>query len=217
MAYKTLQALVTDTEKALYQAAGPGVQIYAQDVLIQQLQNAFDFIFLDYWWPQFIRREVRTLDGVSGLVTVPFALITHYEDIKAVFRRNSDRPLPELPLSYNSLDYPTGSLARHIEATGDSNLFRVYPTDALDNIVVVGRTRPATDFISTDVVPFDSTALVHYAAWSYFTDDESNPAAAAKHQGLFEKRMQQLKDALPQVVELNPRHGYVPDQWSERG
>jgi len=213
MAYKTMQALVTDVERALYQSAGPGVQIYAQDVIVQKLQAAFNHCFLHKFWPQFRRREVRTLSGVNGLLSTPLTLIREWEDIQYVFRRNSDRPLPHIPSSFNTL-HITGTTARYIEATGDSNIFKVWPETAEGDIVVIGRSRPAADYGLSDTVLFDATALVHFAAWWYFTDDDSNPAAAETHRGLFESRMGQLVEgAFGNAVELNPRQGYIPDQW----
>lgn len=215
---KTLQALITDVEKALYQSAGPGVQIYAQDIIGRHLNEGFKHCYKQKFWPQFRKRETRTLNGTTGLVTAPFTYIQDWEDIQHVFRRGSDRPLPVVPASYNTLDDPpSSSTPRFIEATGDTNLFRVYPVASTGDVQVVGRSTRLTDFGATDTVPFDDVALVHYAAWSYFTDDASNPASAAKHQGLFEGRMKSIwNDAQSHSIELNPQTGYVPDRWYER-
>lgn len=216
MPFKTMQQLITETERALYQSAGPGVQIYAQDVLQNKLQKAFNHCFSDKFWPYFVRRETKVLSGVLGLLTTPPTLTRDWEDIKHVFREGSTRPLPHIPTSFNTLSL-TGTTARYIEATGDSNILRFYPLTAVGNVQIVSRLRPAADFILTDTVPFDETALIHFAAWWYFADDDSNPAAAATHQGLFENRMKQLESAaFGNSVELNPNQGFVPDQWYER-
>lgn len=214
---KTLQALVTDTEKALYQSAGPGVQVYAEDIIARLINEAFDHCNKQEFWPQYRKRETRTLDGVTGQVTAPFTYIADWEDIQHVFRDGSDRPLPIMPASFNTIAHPpSSSVPRFIEASGDSNLFRVYPLDAIGTVQVIGRTTRTADFALTDVVPFDAQALTHYAAWSYFTDDASNPAAAAKHQGLYEMRMKKIRDnAFDHAVQLNPQSGYIPDRWTE--
>lgn len=216
--HKTLQALVTDTEKALYQSAGPGVQVYAQDIIARHINEAFEHIYKQRYWPQFRKRETRTLDGVTGQVTVPFTYIQDWEDIQHVFRRGSDRPLPVLPASYNSLDDPVNhATPRYIEATGDANLFRIYPLAAEGDVLVVGRATQLVEYGLLDEVPFDHLALVHYAAWTYFTDDASNPASAAKHQGLFESRMKVILDnSQNHEIELNPNSAYIPDRWYER-
>jgi len=211
---KTLQALISDVEKALYQSAGPGVQMYSQDLIASLLQQAFKHCYRAEFWPQYRRREVRTLNGLTGHVTAPLVYIRDWDDVQHVFRRGTDRPLPILPAATNTLDI-VGTSARWIEASGDANIFTVYPLEATDNIVVVGRETRISEFGLSDTVPFDDLALVHFAAWSYFTDDASNPASAAKHQGLFETRMKKLKDdAFGHTVELNSRSGYIPDRWS---
>lgn len=214
---KTLQGLITDTQKALYQSAGPGVQMYAQDLIAAHIQQAFKHCYRAAFWPQFRKREVRTLDGLTGQITVPLTYIKDWEDLQHVYRRNSPVPLPQLPAALNTLDIPAGTTARWIEASGDAKLFFVYPFGATDNIVAIGRKTWETEFTLTDTVPFDDLALVHFAAWSYFTDDASNPASALKHQGLYERRMQTLKsDAFSHAVQLNSQSGHIPNQWYER-
>ncbi len=217
MAYKTMAALITDVERALYQSAGPAVQLYSQDIILQQIQDAFDHLFTKAWWPQFRKRETLVLDGTTGYPTTPLLFINQYEDIRYVYGENRDRPLSKLQLATNTLNanFDTGSDPRYIE--GDvTNIFRVWPSTAVGNILVVGRVRPAP-YIITDTVAFDATAIKHFAAWSYFTDDASNPAAAAKHQGLFETRLAQITDDnFNEPIQLDPLTDRVPNQWFER-
>lgn len=211
---KTMNQLITDTQKLLHQAAGLSVQVYSQDVLMQLIQHAFDHCFTAKYWPSFIRREVRVLNGTTGLVTVPFTLIKEFKDIQSVYRANSSHPIPEMPLSYNTLDLPSGGLMKFIEGRTDSYLFTAYPLDATDQIVVVGRERPANEFILTDVVPFDHLALIYYACWSYLVDDASNAGAAEKYQGLYNTRMKELEDSeFKNIVPLNPRSGHILSTW----
>lgn len=217
MAYKTMSALITDVERALYQSAGPAVQLYSQEIIQQQIQDAFDHLFTKAWWPWFRVRETLTMDGATGYPTTPLVSITQYEDIRYVYSVNRERPLSKLPLGTNILNnnFDTGTIPRYIE--GDATrIFRVWPSASVGSIVVVGRMRPAA-FIITDTVPFDATAIKHFAAWSYFTDDASNPAAAAKHQGLFETRLAQItEDAFNEPITLDPMVDRAPNQWYER-
>lgn len=211
---KTLQALTTAVERKLYQAAGPGVQIYAEDVIMGMLQDAFDHVFTSKFWPQFMVREVRTLNGTSGIPTAPFTSILETKDIHSVFRRNSDIPIPRLPNSINTLDINTGGAIKFYAPRVDTSLITAYPLDATDEIVVIGRARPANPFIATDTVPFDSLALEYWAAWEYCVDDASNAGMAAKFQGLFDSRMKELEDSeFDNVVMLNPRSEQIPTRW----
>lgn len=214
---KTMAQLITDVQRELYQSSGVGVQLYSQDRIMQLINQAYEHCMKQEFWPQYRKREVRVLDGTTGRVTVPFTYILDWEDIQHVFRENSDRPLPITPASFNTLNYPpSGATPRFIEASGDSKLFRVYPPDATGSVQVVGRATITASYNLNDIVAFDSLALTHFAAWSYFTDDASNPAAALKHQGLFETRMDKIKDqSFDHAVQLNPHSGYIPDRWHE--
>lgn len=212
---KTMQNLITATEKRLYQLAGPAVQVYAQDVIMQKLQDAFDHLFTTKFWPQFVVREVKTINGIDGKVTVPFSLITEPKDIHSIFRRSSEHPIPRLPNSINTLDIPETAIAKFWQPRTDNYLFTIYPLDATDQIVVIGRQKPkATDFILTDVVPFDHLALEYWAAWDYCVDDASNAGAAAKFQALFNSRIKELEDAeFDNIVLINPHTSQVPTRW----
>lgn len=216
MVYKTMQALITDVEKAIYQSAGPSVQLYSQDIIMQHLQDAFDHIFTKRWWPQFRVRETLTLDGTTGYPTTPLVHIKLYEDIRYVYPDIGSRPLSKLPLATNVLSngFNNGTTARWIE--GDAtNIFRVYPAGATGQVSVVGRERP-DPFIITDPVPIDPTLMKHFAAWSYFTDDGSNPGSAEKHRGLFETRLAQFEDdSFNEPVMLDPSSTRVPTEWNE--
>lgn len=214
MSYKTMTELVTDVEAALYQSAGPQVQIYSQSIITQMVQDAFDHFFLKRFWNQFRKREQRTLDGVTGQITAVPTFISDYHDLEHVFRENSDRPLPQLPHSLNTLNL-SGATPKFIEASGDTKLFTVYPLTATGNVLLVGRRRPA-QYAMEDVVEFDPLVLKHFAAWNYFCDDGANPASASKHQVLFEKRLKELELADEQhAVVLDPYATALPDQWYE--
>lgn len=216
MAFKTMTQLITDTEKAIYQSAGTSVQIYSQDIIMQQLQHAFTHLFDLHWWPRFIVREVLTLDGTTGQATVP-AFITEFKDIRYVFAGTYTRPIPEMPLGLNPANTiaANGGLPRFLEGTNDTKLVRVYPLNATGTITLVGRARPA-DFVLADPVPFDSLLLTHFAAWSYFTDDGSSPASAQRHQGLFENRLKQIEDSeFNAPIRLDRGSNDIPSRWSE--
>lgn len=211
---KTLQALISQTERALYQSSGPGVQVYAQDDIAQHLNDAFKHCYRAEWWPQYRKREVRVLDGVTGQVTADFTDILAWDDIQHVYRDGSIKGLSVLPASLTALGI-TGDQARFIEADGTAKLFTVFPRTATGQIEVVGRKTYNSEFGLVDVVPFDDLALVHFAAWSYFVDDASNPASAMKHQGLYESRMRLLRDdSFGHTVELNPHAEEIPTRWS---
>lgn len=212
---KTLQDLITDTERMLYQSAGPAVQVYSQDVLAQKLNQAFTRCFEAKFWPQFNVRETRTLNGTTGKTTTAFTSITDWMDVDRVFKQYSATPIPVMPRSFNALDIPAGSV-KFIDPANDATLFTAYPLTATDQISVVGRSRPthSGNFNLSDNVPFDYLALEYHAAWEYAIDDASNAALAAKFQALFDSRMEQLEELnFPDFVALSPRSGVIPMEW----
>lgn len=215
MAFKTLAQLVTAVETALYQSAGPQVQVYSQDILAQMIQQGFNHVFDKRFWHDFRKREQRTLNGTTGQVTAVLTFINEYRDIQYVFRDGSKRPLPILPTMYNTLSM-SGTTPRYIEASGDSKLFLVYPLTSVGDVLVLGRARPTADYAMDEEVEFDQTCLTHYAAWQYFADDGANPASAARHQGLFETRLKTLELADQQfAVQLDSMTGDIPTEWRE--
>lgn len=213
---KTLQQLINDTERLLYQAVGSGVQVYSQDNLAQKVQQAFETIFKAKFWPQFLVREVRTLNGTTGKVTAPFTSILEWGDVFAIFRAGSRSPIPQLPYSFNTLNF-SGPYAKYADPASDNTLFTLYPLTSTGQIVVVGRAGRTTEFTLTDIVPFDYLALEYHAAWSYMIDDASNPAMVEKFQTQFSNRIKQLwENAQTHVVKLNPQSGEIPRQWYEK-
>jgi hypothetical protein len=214
MAFKTMQELVTKVERYLYQSAGPQVQIYSQDLLVSFVQNAFNHVFNEEFWPHFVKREQRTLDGSTGTITSPLTHIIEWRDIYKVFRDGSRTALPHMPLAFNTIGLE-GATPRFIEARSDSSLFTVYPTDATGDVLVIGRARPASDFAYDEEVPFDEDVIAHFAAWQYFVDDENAPSAD-KHRQLFEQALKRYRDnVFSHSVQLDPMMNNVPDRWSE--
>ena len=215
MQTKTVQQLLSIIERMLYQAAGVDVQVYAQDIIVDKINQAFIRCFEAKFWPQFLVREVRTVDGVTGQVTVPFTSITTWEDVYRVFRTGSQKPLAIMPDSYNLLSLPTGTVSRFI-APSITSIFTVYPLEASDEILVIGRARPINtgDFSLSDIVPFDYMALAYHVAWEYAVDDASNGAMASKFQTLFDSRMAQLEDiSFADFVDIAPNTSDIPTEW----
>lgn len=213
---KTLAELITETQEKMYQSAGPAVQIYSEDIIARKLNETFDRCFKAKFWPQFTKREVRTLDGVTGKTTAPFTLIKEWDDVHSVFRYNSRNPIPTMPESYNLLQLPTGTVIRFLEPAADATLFTAYPLTANDQIVVVGRATPTRygALLKTDIVPFDHLALEYGAAWELATDEASNAGMASKFQGLFNSRMKELEEgAYDNIVQLHPNRSEIPREW----
>ena len=217
MQFKSMQDIVTAVQRGLYQSAGPQVQLYSEEIIMQMVQDAFDDLaFGKDWWPHLIKREIRTLNGTTGEMTSDLSFIQQYGDIRYVFRNGSKRPLPVLPMASNTLDL-SGDTPKFIEPTDSTTkLFRIWPLASTGDILVVGRSRPASDYtIDAEQVAFDHLALRYYALWSYFTDDEAIQSAA-KYRKLLDDRLNILKDAaFSGPIVLDPDIDSIPTQWGE--
>lgn len=215
MVDKTLEDLITDIQKGLYQAAGVGVQIYSQDILISKITDAFIVFASDpeVRWERFAQSNTYTLNGTTGRTVVPVAtLFPYYDFIERVYVADSENQLVKAPTTGNYL-HTTGNKPLQIiqDAT---DVMRVIPITATGDITIIGHTYP-TSFALADVVPFDYLALKHYVIWKYMTEDGSNPGAAELSRQEFENRYSQLKKMqMNAPIALNGRGGYdYPTEW----
>jgi hypothetical protein len=217
MVDKTLTALISETQKLLYQQAGLGVQVYSQDNIAQKIVHGFDLLFTndDYKWKRFDVYVQKTLDGTTGRVTTDIDEITSFDDLYSVYRGNTDHRLTKFSSERNPFNV-TGTTPMQYMADG-TRLIRVVPFTSTGDVVLYGRQRPATyPFILTDVVPFDYIALTYFAAWSYCADDAANAAQADKFQGLFEERIKQLhKSQNNEPIALNADRVDIPTRWHD--
>lgn len=214
----TVNALVTKIERELSMVPGLNVQVYAKDNLAQRVQAIFDITFSEKNWKRFNRREQHTLDGVTGSIVDTFTQIPDFDNIVRIFPADRSVALAKLPLEFNP-NLEAGGLPRYYEFNGTiGKLITVHPVSALGDIVVMGQYRPP-DFLQTDVVPFDQWAIIYGAAWMYAVDDGANPAAIAKFQGLYEKRIKQLySNQTDDPIRLTGnRSGEYPTTWSDNG
>jgi hypothetical protein len=220
MREKTLLQIAVDAERELYQSAGLSVQVYAQDNLVQKIQNAFQMFFDDtsVKWKRFIAYTTYTLDGTSGHTTVPVKnTYKNYEDIIAVYPGTSQRRLAGWPGGNPASFISSTPLFVLPDPTG-TDLLKVLPSNASGQIVVEGRLFPTFPFNPSDVVPFDALTLTYFVAWQYAVDDGSNPAGSEKLRQLFEERYKQMKiNANSEPIALNSQYGNIPSTWRDEG
>lgn len=219
MRNKTFAQLVQLCVKEISMVYGTTVQTYAEPRLRVKLQFAFERLFDEYWWPQFMSRETWTLDGTTGCVTTDVSTyIKRYEDIAAVFNATYTRPLSQVPENVNVLNI-VGSRARFVAPHNDSTkVFRIYPVASTDSVSVAFRTLPDA-FDDADTVNFDDMLLVYQTVFDYLADDGTNPTATAKYQAMANDRLQQLLELLnKQRVPVN-YHNLHPlnDVWTFDG
>lgn len=182
----TVTEMVNRVTLLLSQVSGENVQVYAEDRIVDMLQNTYDTVFDKLWWPRRMRRETKALSGTDGEVTVVFTALTRYEDIKHIYREDEEWPLTEVPLNINP-NVIKGSRARHYEPTQTAGkIFKCYPIASVGNVIAEYRTKQAvfnSDFDA--VVDFDVDLLVFGSVYEYLEDDGTNPGATERYRNKY--------------------------------
>lgn len=195
MVDKTIADLIVDIESELYQVAGISTQVYAQDMLMRKIINAYLMIATDpeFKWKRFRTTTEYTLDGTTGRTTADVSLTYRtFDDIYSVFPENSNEPLKSGGVRHN-LRLITGTTPQ-IYVPDSVGIIRIVPTTAVGKIIVVGRYLPkVSGFTLGDTIPFDYLAIVYFVCWQSALDDGANPAMAEKFQQLYENRIKQLR------------------------
>lgn len=218
----TFDDIINRTITRLSQLTGASVQTYSIDRIGEMVQHKFDVLFDETWWHQFMYWEPITLSNTTGEPAAPTADLTalsnplkRFDDIKAIYPPNSNKPLPYLPENVNP-DNITGSAARFVEPVGTTGkIFRILPVTVTDVVNMHYRSKP-DNFVTGDTVNFDDQALILGATYDYLEDDGTNPGATEKMKDMFESRVRQLKKLRAQLPSaLDPRLTETLDEWRE--
>lgn len=193
MAYKTAQALMNDTLKAVGLVSGTSVQIYTEPQIYASIQTVFDMVFKKRFWDHLTDWHTVTPNGTTGLSTTDLdTFLKDHTDIEQVWAADWSRRIVR---PYNT-DYQlvTGAHVLYYtpikyDSTAPDNfnkkVIKFWPVSATGPVAIRCRTQP-TDFTPTDVVPFPAHIMAQAAAWNLLDSDGINPTAAAKAQQMFD-------------------------------
>lgn len=211
---KTLEETITEVEILLAQTAGPAVQRYAGERIAKFIQQSFDILFNEEFWPQFRHWQIQTLDGSTGFPTT-VSDFAAFMDLMAIYPQNENRRLSRLPFPFNPF-LLSNTTPIFVEPQAGTKLFRIWPLAAVGTIYVQGRRKPAA-FTLEEEIDFDEVCLQSLAAWKYCVDDGNNPMQAEKLQAIYDQRLITLKgQSLGNIpIDFDPRFAAVPTQWTE--
>lgn len=225
--FSSYATLITDAVRRVRQVPGVGTQLYSETVLGSYIQEAYEVLRKETWWPWLMRRTQGTLNGSTGVVIgTPWSTVglSDFDDIRAIYLGSYQHRLPMVsedfnPLTLNGLQYAryVEPLSIHDDPTG-SILFRLYPANVTGEVYVWARCDPVGLFTNPAVlVPMNRFMLLNYAMWRYMTDDAANPGAAGAALQMYEKiKEQELMKVNSHPIYLNPSIGQVNDAWQER-
>ena len=225
--FSTYTALITSCVQRLRQVQGTQTQLYSEPVIGTLIQEGYEILRKEAWWPWLMKRLTGTLDGTTGKVTgTPWSTggLNDFDDIRAIWLSSYQQRLPVVDESINAEQMLGTQFARfveplsyHADPTGVS-LFRVLPVVTTGSVYVWARCDPTSLFTNPAiVVPMNKYLLHNYTMWRYWTDDGSNPAAAAAALQAYEKiKTQELMKVNSTPVWLDPGYGQTNDAWQER-
>lgn len=195
--------VINSVEVLLRQEVGPSVQQYSEDIIAKLLQDSFDRLFKNYWYPEYYNSgDTFTLDGTTGQVVEDLtAKIKRWDDIHFVWKSPYVNPLRRKPPGINPL--MVSNYEPMWEPIGGAKVFRIYPTTHTGKVVVAYRTKPA-DFVASDTMLIDTKIMEAEAAMNYIIDDMTNQEAVKK----FTKQMGDREGDLRVALGSGPRPQY---------
>lgn len=217
--------LITRVERRLSQLAGPGTQVYTQDILLEHITSAFTTTFDDHIWPGYQVWVTSALDETVGVATADLAAVvdsdgnslalTDFFDLIGVYPSGASAPLPNAPLDVIP-DLVTGTAARYIVAYPQrpDKVFRVIPYTATGSLYIQYRARPSNIDMDTNL-KVDDELLVCAATFLYLADDATNPTATNIALGRLQARQRTVAQNLAQRIPLGARNAQPVDYfWS---
>ncbi len=229
MPYQTTATLVPRIIRRLTQVVGTGTQIYAEDRILEILQEVYRQAARAYWWPDLMQRFDVNVDLTSGIVTSDLinpsrtARVESFGDIRSVFYNDYPRPLAQLPGNISTNALLTGipgyvaPLAYGEDPTG-YRWFKLVPVPSGDvNLHVLARITPINIFTDVDVlVPIDEFVLINGVCYKYCIEDGNNPAMAEQFRNTYESELQGEIDSYDnQPIPLDTRVGSIPGTFMD--
>jgi hypothetical protein len=225
--FSTYTALITAAMLRLRQVSGTQTQLYSEPVVGSYIQEGYEILRKETWWPWLMKRVNGTLDGTTGKVTgTPWATagLTDFDDIRAVWLSSYQQRMAMVGEDINPDTLTSQQFARYVEPLSihddptSNYLFRLLPVTTVGTVYVWARCDPVSLFTTPSVVvPMNKYLLHNYAMWRYMTDDGSNPGAAGAALQAYEKlKDQELQKVNDQPIWLDPGYGQTNDVWQER-
>lgn len=213
--------IATIKERVLYELrtqAGLSTQIYAEDVILTNIQSTFDELMnmSDVFWPDYMKWNTWTVDGTTGEVTDDItAELTRHEDIRMMWYDQRDYPIQRLP-SMQRYDKVRGVATFWEPLLQDPKIFRILPIDTpTASLLVHHKIRPASFVADDDVCWMDLDMIACGAAYYFLAGEGAEADATNSMRAHFiTKRKEIIDNMIDYEVPLNRfRRAQLPDTW----
>lgn len=218
----TARQIISEVQRLVGEAAGAGVQIHAEDGMLETLNRVARLAFTRFSWDQFINWQELELDGSTGLVTNEHAFddVKGLEDFLCIYREGEEIPIPKLARTSNPFNL-TGTRVQcwtelvYSHANYQGKRLQFWPRTATTTLQVCTRLDP-TPFNFNDETYMDRDVLVAGTAWLTLLGDDLNPAAAEGHKQFMDERFSTIIKALALQPTTTAGRPPVPNDWFVR-
>jgi len=201
----TLARIIERAQGVIGEVAGPGVQVHAEDRMLNDAVSAFNMVFIKIAWPQYTQWSRHELDGTTGQFTGATNLsnVKDFTDILRVVRDGEEKPISILPSSLNPYSLGVGTRPSFWTGLAATNAnyatkkLQFYPITATGFVNVRARVYPSMDPLTpADEVHLDEDMLVFATAFFTLAFEDLNVGAADTCKALFEGRYKDILASL---------------------
>jgi len=215
----TARQIISEVERLVGEAAGAGVQIHAEDGMLETLNRVARLAFTRFTWDQYVNWQELTLDGTTGLITdeEAFLDVSGVEDFLAIYRQGETIPLPKLdrkanPFRMTGTKVLCWTVLPYNHDDFQAKRLQFWPRTATDTLEVCTRLDP-TPFVFEDEIHMDRDILVAGTAWLTTLGDDLNPAAAEGYKNFMDERFSTIMKALAMQPTTSDGRAPVPNDW----
>lgn len=198
----TARDVVSEVERLVGEAAGAGVQIHAEDGMLETLNRVARLVMTKYSWDFLIQWHEVTLDGVTGLITSEeeFVDVVGLENFLNIYKEGSEQPIPRIsrsanPFKNHGTDIRGWQELPYTHEFYEGKRLQFYPKTSTATLNIQTRLDP-TPFVWDDVVPFDRDILVAGVAWQVLIGDDLNPGLAEGQKAFMDEKFATIVKAL---------------------
>lgn len=220
MADSTVADAIVEVAQQISLVNGQGMTPYSDDLITSLLVSANQFIVKEQIWDETILTYIRTLDGVTGRITVgiPSTEVANPLQIITVFHESSIKPLPRISARTNPLIATAMygyTLLSSVQDPGPQKLLLQFsPLTLTGNILF--KAKATYNMRDRDtVIPIDYWLHIWRACWQYALNDGTNPGQIDGFKDNYNNTLMLVKDAQNNLPISEDPYRLIADTWWE--
>jgi hypothetical protein len=221
----TVETIVQEALALVGDVAGPSVQTYGEDQMLNEVVRGFNILFKKYHWHQYREWFRLELDGTTGIINSDgLTTVLDFEDFISVHRDTIRSQLPILPESFNPYTLTSGTTVKYWTSLAATNAnyaarkLQFYPLTSTGFINVHARVYPIAvgeEWDMEDTMYLDKDMLVYCGAYMTLVGDDLNPGAADTCKNLMEMKYKDIINSFASQPIAVEGDGSIPTEWTE--